>query len=62
MKARDKSRLTKAKNAFDRWQKKYLANPSPYIIEKYRQALKSYNRVMSELKQKNTGEQIEFEL
>lgn len=58
----DKTRLTRAKNAFDRCGKKYMSSPSPYIIGKYRQAIAKYKEVTAELQRKYKGEQIEFEL
>lgn len=62
MKPADKSKLTRVKNSFERWNEKYLTDPSPYIIDKYRQAVKKYNRVTEELKQKYKGTQTQIQL
>lgn len=58
----DKSRLTRVKNTLSKWNKKFLASSSPYIIEQYRKAQTNYNQVVNELKAKYKGHQIDFEL
>lgn len=58
----DKSKLTRVKNALAKWNELYLKNSSPYIINKYRQALIKYNEVTNDLKEKYKGTQTQIQL
>lgn len=59
---KEKSRYTRAKNALEKWNRKYLSGSSPYVVNQFRRAQTKYNEVVNQLRDKYKGMQVSIDL
>lgn len=58
----EKAAFTRAKNALQKWNDKYLNVSSPYVVNQYRRAQTHYHETANKLKQKYRGVNLRLEI